>query len=139
MEACQEKRKRYLEFIKQVAKDKLVYIDESGIEANMVRNRGWGKKERPLHDQKSGKHYERTNIIAGLVDKKIIAPMVFTGYCNTELFDAYVEQCLLKELTEGQTVIMDNATLHRSHKVKELIESAGCKLSFIFTSLFSRS
>jgi transposase len=57
---------------------------------------------------KSGKYYERTNIIAGLVNNNPIAPMVFNGSCNTLLFEAWIEKFLIKELKPGQVVIMDN-------------------------------
>lgn len=46
--------------------------------------------------------------------------MVFNGSCNTELFEAWVGQFLIKELQPGQVVIMDNASFHKSKKTKEL-------------------
>ena len=67
MEANQEKRDNYLESIKNIAAEQLVYIDESGIEMTICKERDWGKKGRLLHSKKSGKYYERTNIIAGYV------------------------------------------------------------------------
>ncbi|WP_341749578.1 transposase [Candidatus Tisiphia endosymbiont of Sialis lutaria] len=87
MEANAEKRCKYLEDIKDLATDALVYIDESGIEMNITQDRGWGKKGQTLQAKKSGKYYQRTNIIAGLVGNKSIAPFVFNGTCNTELFN----------------------------------------------------
>lgn len=131
MEANQEKRSQYLESIKDIETGSLVYIDESGIELTTVKDRGWGKKSQPLAGKKSGKYYERTNIVAGYVNKKSIAPMVFNGSCNTELFNKWVEQFLIKELKPGQVVVMDNASFHRSQKTKELIESVGCRLIFL--------
>ncbi|WP_202149207.1 transposase, partial [Candidatus Sarmatiella mevalonica] len=59
------------------------------------------------------------------------APMVFNGSCNTQLFESWVEQFLIKELKAGQVVIMDNAAFHRSQKTKDLIESVGCKVIFL--------
>ena len=53
----------------------------------ICKDRGWGKKGKKLDGKKSGKYYERTNIIAGLVSNKSIAPMVFNGSCNTDLFN----------------------------------------------------
>jgi len=38
---------------------------------------------------------------------------------------------LVPELQPGQTIIMDNATFHKSQKTKELIESAGCRILFL--------
>ena len=57
--------------------------------------------------------------------------MVFNGSCNTNLFNNWVEQSLIKELKLGQVVIMDNASFHKSQKTKELIESVGCKIIFL--------
>ena len=131
MEANIEKRRKYLEEIKDIALDKLVYIDESGIELNIAQDRGWGLKSQILHGKKSGKYFERTNIIAGLTANKPIAPLVFNGTCNTELFNSWTEQFLIKELEPGQVVILDNATFHKSKKTKELIESVGCRVIFL--------
>ena len=80
---------------------------------------------------KSGKYYERTNIISGYANKKSIAPFAFNGSCNTKLFESWVEQFLIKELKPGQVVIMDNASFHKSKKTRELIESVECKLIFL--------
>ena len=131
MEANEEKRTRYLKLIKGISKEELVYIDESGIELTICKDRGWGKKNKLLSAKRSGKYYERTNIIAGYVNKKTIAPFVFNGSCNTELFNKWVGNLLIKELKTGQIVIMDNAAFHRSEKTRQLIESVGCKLVFL--------
>lgn len=132
MEANKEKRSDYLEAIKTIAADKLVYVDESGIEMNITQDKGWGKKGKILKATKSGKYYQRTNIIAGLVGgKKLIAPFVFNGTCNIELFDSWVERFLTRELKKEQVVILDNAAFHKSKRTKELIESVGCKVIFL--------
>lgn len=98
---------------------------------SICRDRGWGKKSEKLAGKKSGKYYERTNIIAGYVNNASIAPMVFNGSCNTILFETWVEKFLIKELQPGQTVVMDNAAFHKSTRTKELIESVNCKLLFL--------
>ena len=129
MEASE--RRKYQALIKNIMPEHLVYLDESGIEERIVKDRGWGIKGQKLIAQKSAKYYKRTNIIAGYVNKVAIAPLVFHGSCNTTLFDAWVEQFLIKELKTGQYVIMDNATFHKSKKARELIESVGCKVIFL--------
>lgn len=63
--------------------------------------------------------------------KKILAPMIFNGTCHTKSFEAWVKKFLIKELKAGQTVILDNATFHKSERTKNLIESAGCELLFL--------
>ena len=131
MEASEEKRATYQELIKDIPPQSVVYIDESGIEMSDCKDRGWGKKNQKLVGKKIGKYYERTNIIAGYVNHKSIAPMIFNGSCNTKLFETWVEEFLIKELQAGQFVVMDNAAFHRSQKARDLIQSVGCKVIFI--------
>ena len=132
MEASKEKRAKCTqEAIKDIPIERLVYIDESGIDVTEVKDRGWGKKNEKLIGKKSGKYYQRINVIAGYVNRKSIASMVFNGSCNTKLFETWIEEFLIKELKPGQVVIMDNASFHRSQRTKELIESVNCKLIFL--------
>lgn len=131
MEANEEARTEYQEAIKGIPSEGIVYIDESGIDMTICKDRGWGKRSEKLNGKKSGKYYQRTNIIAGYVNHKSIAPMVFNGSCNTKLFETWVEQFLIKELKPGQVVIMDNAAFHRSQITKDLIESAHCRVIFL--------
>jgi putative transposase len=72
-------------------------------------------------------------MIAGLCKKEIIAPIIFEGTCNKEIFETYVETILIKELIAGQTVVMDNINFHKTARVKELIESVGCRVLFLPT------
>ncbi|WP_445668292.1 transposase [Orientia tsutsugamushi] len=122
--------------ISSIPKKNLVYIDESGIEMSICKDRLYSKKLTHISSKKSGKYYERTNIIAGYVNNKSIASMIFNGSCNTRLFEALVEQLLIKELKSAQLLVMDNAVFHKSKKTKELIESVVVKL--FFATLFSR-
>ena len=57
MEANEEKRRNYQELIKDIPKESLVYIDESGVEMTICKDRGWGKKSEKLLGKKSGKYY----------------------------------------------------------------------------------
>ena len=123
MEADEKKREEYLEKIKGIKKEDLVYVDETGIEEGLARDRGWSKKGQKVFGKKSGKHYERTNVLGALCGKEAIAPMAFWGSCNTTVFEIWVERFLIPDLKQGQ--VMDNASFHKSQKTKELIENAG--------------
>ena len=72
-------------------------------------------------------------MIAGLQNKKLIAPFTFQGGCRAAVFNKWLEDILLPELTPGTTVIMDNAAFHKSPETKRIIEEAGCFLLFLPT------
>ena len=74
---------------------------------------------------------KRISILAALNQKSIIAPFVFEGYCNSKLFETYIEKVLVPELTPGQTVIMDNASFHKGKRVEQIINNAKCHLIYL--------
>jgi transposase len=48
--------------------------------------------------------------------------MLFEGRCNTEVFNQWLEQMLLPELTAGSVMVLDKATFHTSKRTQELVE-----------------
>jgi transposase len=78
-----------------------------------------------------GRPSQRLSIISGLNRCRLIAPFVFEGHCNTEVFCTYLKKILIKELKPGQTVIMDNASFHKSQKIKRIIKKAKCNLLYL--------
>jgi transposase len=64
-------------------------------------------------------------LIAGLRHDGMVAPGVFDGAINGEMFLAYVEQVLVPTLRAGDIVIMDNLPAHKVVGVREAIEAAG--------------
>ncbi|WP_353289328.1 transposase [Wolbachia endosymbiont (group A) of Paraperithous gnathaulax] len=67
------------------------------------------------------------------MDEKFIAPMTFTGGCNKDMFNVWLERRLLPQLQRDTTIVMDNATFHKTPKTKSLIESFGCHLLYLPT------
>ena len=72
-------------------------------------------------------------MIGGLIERKFIAPMTFNGGCDNVIFNLWLEQILLPQLSLGTTIVMDNAAFHKNVKTKELIEGAGCHLLYLPT------
>lgn len=79
----------------------------------------------------SGKREKRVSVIGGWLNKKFMAPFSFMGSCTKEVFNAWLEEILLPELPAGTTVVMDNATFHKSAKTRELIEGKDCRLLYL--------
>ncbi len=121
-------------FLTELAKHdprKLVYIDESGIDKFVSREYGRSKRGQKIMGSVSGRRYARESFIAGQIQNKIIAPFCYTGTCDSNLFNFWLENFLLPALGSGYIVIMDNAAFHKSEITKSLIENAGCQLLFL--------
>jgi transposase len=97
----------------------------------MVRPRGRSERGTRLVDTTPHGHWKTSTFIAGLRQDGLIAPAVFDGAINGELFFAYVEQILVPTLKAGDTVIMDNLSSHKKAAVRQAIEGAGATLKFL--------
>lgn len=95
--------------------------------------RGWALSGIKSFTEALGFRTKRITLIAGYCygNKKLVAPMEYEGYTNTDLLLTWVEHFLCKEIKPNQIVVMDNASFHKSIKVKQLIEKVGGKLIYL--------
>ena len=76
--------------------------------------------------------WRTSTFIAGLRRDGLVAPCVFNGAINGELFVAYVEQVLAPTLTAGDiVVVMDNLSSHKVAGVREAIAAVGATLRLL--------
>ena len=76
-EQCPIKVKKYLNEIKDISKDDIVYIDETGIQGYIYREYGRALKGKKVYDKIAGKKYHRINIVSRKYSDKIISPLVY--------------------------------------------------------------
>jgi len=69
--------------------------------------------------------------LAGLRNDGIVAPCVFDGPINGELFGAWVEQFLAPTLSPGDVVVLDNLGSHKGQAVRRAIRQVGAHLLFL--------
>lgn len=103
-------------------------MDECGLDESIYREYARAPIGEKVVADISGNRSTRTSIIAGLNQWKPLASWHFSGYCNTEVILTWVKNELIPALKVGMTVVWDNATFHKSPKIKALIESVGCQL-----------
>ncbi|MEP0857419.1 IS630 family transposase [Trichocoleus sp. DQ-U1] len=130
-EKDEEKRTEFILKIDQKKLKERVYVDESGIDNREDYGYGWNEKGQRFHDLKSKKRSLRVSMISGLCQGKLIAPLTWEGSCNRAVFEQWLSDKLVPELKAGQMVILDNASFHKSEKIRKLIESVGCELEYL--------
>jgi transposase len=110
---------------------RLVFVDETWTSTSMVRIRGrCGRGERLIGYAPHG-NWKVLTFVAGLRSRGMIAPFVLEGAMNGPMFLAYVKQCLAPELKRGDTVFVDNLSVHKVAGVKEAIEAVGATLRYL--------
>ena len=78
-----------------------------------------------------GKKFERMNIVAAQLGKKIIAPLKYKGMMNSLFFEEWFEKHLIPELPQEAVIVMDNASFHRKKRLYEMAERYKVKVIFL--------
>jgi hypothetical protein len=78
-----------------------------------------------IEDVKRGRKFQRTNVVAAQFksDKgktSVIAPFCYTLNMTGELFEGWFKTKLVKAVSKGVTIIMDNESFHRKKKLRNL-------------------
>lgn len=109
----------------------LVFLDETGAKTNMTRRYGRAVGGARLHDAAPAGHWSTTTLVSAVGRRGPMAPLLLEGAMDAEAFAAWVEQFLVRELQPGDTVVMDNLSSHKAHRVRPAIEAAGARLLYL--------
>jgi transposase len=109
----------------------LVFVDESGANLQMTRRYGRSPSGQRVVGKIPQGHYLTASLIAGLRRAAPTAPWVFEGPMDGEMFLAWVRIGLVPTLQKGETVILDNLSIHKVQGVRQAIEAAGAHLEYL--------
>jgi transposase len=127
----EEERVRWREQMKEVDANRLVVVDESG--SNIALTPGYGRapKGQRVHGSVPRNRGKNTTRLSSLSLQGMGACMIIEGAVNAVAFEAYVEHILVPSLSTGQIVVLDNLSVHKGARVRQLIEARGCELLFL--------
>lgn len=130
-EANRERRSEFLEAIRTIPPESLIYLDESGVTTSMTRLRGRCLGGRRIHEATPGGHWKILTILSAMSLRGLVATMTIEEPTDSDIFLAYVEQVLCPALAPGDVVVMDNLSSHKVQGVRELIEEAGARVLYL--------
>lgn len=108
-----------------------VYVDESGVNLAMTRLYGRGTIGHRVVMNCPRNKGKNNSVLGALSIDGLIASMTVIGSVDSHVFETYIEKILLPQLWSGAIVLMDNLSVHKSRKVKQLISSVGAQLVFL--------
>lgn len=123
-------REAFLTKMPSWAIDKLVFVDEAGINTSMARRYGWSKEAR-LFGLKPGPKGRNVTLIGALRLTGPVTAMTIDGAADGQVFLAFIEQLLIPKLRPGDIVILDNVSTHKIRAVAAALEAAGIELVFL--------
>jgi transposase len=131
-EACPEARAVYLEELAKVPPENRVYMDECGIEEKEgERVYGYAPRGKRCYAHVTGSRTERSSVMAAKCGTALIAPFMYKGYTDKNVFKAWIKDVLAPELKPGDRLIADNASFHKDPEIPKILAEKGCGLLFL--------
>jgi transposase len=124
-------REAFRETVARLAPERVVYVDEMGVQEHVHRLFAWSRKGVPVLGFVPGRRFHRTRVVAGRRDGRTVAPMRYHGTMGALFFEAWFVRMLLPCLCAGDTIVMDNASFHRKGVFRELARKVGCQILFL--------
>lgn len=121
----QEKRNQWKEIIKEIPREKFVFLDESGINTNLIRRYGRSVGKTRVVDSAPFSTQKNITILSAIRLNGPFACTEYEGGTTKERFLDYVKNKLLPEIHKGDYIIMDNLRTHHCKGVEEMIRAAG--------------
>jgi transposase len=130
-EQDEAKRAAWRDEIAEIDPRDLVFVDETGVTIAMARRFARAPSGQRAVGKIPRNHGTRTTLVADLSMEGLGEAMTIPGAMDTIAFETYVEELLCPSLRSGQVVVIDNLSVHKSGRTRELIEAAGCCLLFL--------
>jgi transposase len=130
-EINKKKREEFLEKIKDIPPDKLVFLDECGTNTAMTRIYGRATGESRAVDSAPRDKGKNITLLSSIRLSGQAVPVIIEGSLNGPTFLEYTEDHLAPHLEAEDVVIMDNLASHKVAGVKEAIESTGATIIYL--------
>ena len=117
--------------VREIAIERLVFVDEMGTNTSLHPLYAWSPKGERTRCSVPRNRGPNTTLLASMTSEGMGACLAVEGATTRIVFEAYIEKVLLPSLRYGQVVVMDNLSAHKDERIRELIESAGCKLFYL--------
>jgi transposase len=130
-EENRQRREVFLDRLRSIPPERLIYLDESGVSTQMTRRYARAERGVRVHESTPEGNWKVLTILGAMSVRGMIATMTIEAATDAEIFLAYLEQILFPALRPGDVVIMDNLSSHKVSGVRELIEAAGAELLYL--------
>ena len=126
-----QKRNEWKKEISKTDADKLVFLDESGVNIDMTRHYGRAIAKERVVDHAPENTPTSTTILSSIRSDGSTVYTTYQGGTTGDRFVEYLENFLIPTLHEGDIVIMDNMRSHHIKKVAEVLHKAKMHLLYL--------
>lgn len=115
----------------QLAPERLIFVDESGIDTRMTRRFARAPRGKRACGAVPFGRWKRLTLLGALGPEGIVAAMSVAAATTTAVFRAFTEQVLIPALRTrgpGAIVAFDNLAAHKAAIIHEVLRDAGCQV-----------
>lgn len=107
----------------------MIFLDETSTPTTLTPVYARAPRGERAVGQVPKRHWTTTTFVGTLTLTGMgQAALTDDGALDREVFDAFVEQFLVPTLRPGQTILLDNLSVHKSARARRAIEAVGCHL-----------
>lgn len=118
----------FVEQVLRVDPDRLVFVDEFGINLAMTRRYARAPAGQRAYGSAPVCYGDNITLVCGVRLRGPVAPLMFPGPMTREAFEAYVRRFLARTLRPGDVVIWDGLGAHKSAAARAAIEARGARV-----------
>ena len=133
----EDKRKIWRENLPNFEKEKLIFLDESGVNTNMTRIYGRSVGSTRSVDKAPLNTPTNTTILSSIRINGETAYTTYSGGTTGDKFVEYLKNVLIPTLHDGDIIVMDNMRSHHVKKVLETINNSGKHLTLLYLPPYS--
>ena len=111
--------------------ERLIFVDEMGANTSLSPLRAWSRRGERAHCSVPRNRGKNTTLLSSMSVEGMGPSMAVEGTTDREVFESYLQEVLAPSLRRDQIVVMDNLSAHKGERVRELVESTGCKLLYL--------
>lgn len=131
------KRKKWTENLSNYDIEKLVFLDESGVNTNMTRIYGRALGGTRSVDKAPLNTPTNTTILSSIRINGETSYTTYSGGTTKERFVEYLQNILIPTLHEGDVIVMDNLRSHHVKEVEKTINNSDKHLTLLYLPPYS--
>lgn len=97
----------------------------------MTRQWGRAPKGERIAEARPEGHWKVLTTLGAMSLEGMVASMTVESATDSDVFEAFLEEVLCPKLKAGDSVVMDNLSVHKIDRVRELIEGAHARLLYL--------
>jgi len=110
---------------------RLVFVDEMGSNTSLHELYAYAPKGERAYCSVARNRGKNTTLLSSMSLSGMGPSMVLEGGANGAVFEGYLREMLVPALGKGDVVVMDNLSVHKSERVREMIEGAGAEILYL--------